>query len=458
MKKILLNTLLAFVLLGGPVTLNSVAAQKPPATSTNAAEQKNKQPDATPAATGDDKGGKNSDNKADKTEDNNKAATKTQTATKTRLSSKQNFAINDIIIHKDTIIFFSDIPEVKNAGVLVYGDDGIKTGSVTPAVFKETMQKKNGFHMGITPTIKDNRAAISVKYDSILDYDTYIFLTVVKKGNNWQKGDGLNTIGIKKGEPAQAATPILDIQASSSAIEDIQANNETDDDGFDEDNNQGSTSILGIVLEIVLLVLVLLAVAAAVVCFLKVKGLRKEIEELRDDLRQQTRQATNLSANTGMNDNHIGEIARREANNAVQTLRNELNQAMRSNAYQQQQAQPTATQPIPQQPQQPQQANIDTIDVEYNANENTFALKPTKLHHFRIFSRGGHYFFRLSDIVVGSELASQTWMGTISIYERCILYTMKNFNSTRINIVQDGELRKEGDRFVVVKKMVIELL
>lgn len=461
MKKILLNTLLAVLLFGGSAAPNSVAAQSKGA---DTQKQENVPMDAS-VTKQDNKTTENSHEKGDKKGDQTTVAIKGQTNATTnhppRLTSTENkyLLCVEIIIHKDTTIVFSDIPEVRSANVYIYGDNGENNGPVNKADFFLTMKKINLENRpGITPFItEDKRAAISIKYDSILATETYTFLTIVKKGEVWQQGKQI-MMGIKKGEPIQATTLNLNTQLSGTAKGNNQADAESYIEEYEVDTNQDDPYSFTLVLEIIFILLVLLALAASVFCFLKMKGLHKEMEELRTSMCQQIQQASNLSGSTGMNDNHIGEIARREANNAVQTLRNELNQAMHSAACQQQSSQPSFTQPLPQQPQQPQPADVDTTDVEYNANENTFVLKPTRIHHIRIFSQGGRYYFCLSDNVIGNELASQVWIGSIKTYERCIQYTMKNLNSTRIKVVENGELRKDGDRFVVAKKMVIELL
>lgn len=97
---------------------------------------------------------------------------------------------------------------------------------------------------------------------------------------------------------------------------------------------------------------------------------------------------------------------------------------------------------------------IDTDDVMYNPNDNSFSLKQTDLKIFRVFSRNGEYYYTIVD----NPAVRREMTGLIQSFQNCISYIVTGHESVSIEPVTEGKLRKDGNKFYVVSKLKVKFV
>ncbi len=87
----------------------------------------------------------------------------------------------------------------------------------------------------------------------------------------------------------------------------------------------------------------------------------------------------------------------------------------------------------------------DTDNVKYHQDDNSFTLEQGSIKIFRIYSKGGEYYYTIvNDSTVREEL-----IGTLQTFEGCLTYQTTDGVAKRIEPVKDGKLRKDGNKFYV---------
>lgn len=88
---------------------------------------------------------------------------------------------------------------------------------------------------------------------------------------------------------------------------------------------------------------------------------------------------------------------------------------------------------------------IDTDNVKYHQENNSFSLEQTDIKIFRIYSKKGEYYYTIvDDSAVREEL-----IGMLQMFEGCITYQTTDGVAKRVEPVTEGKLRKDGNKFYV---------
>ena len=88
---------------------------------------------------------------------------------------------------------------------------------------------------------------------------------------------------------------------------------------------------------------------------------------------------------------------------------------------------------------------MNTDDVKYNFDDNSFSLEKPETRIFRIFSDKGNYYYTIvEDLVIRKELAK-----VLKSYKNCITSQPSNCPADRIEPVKSGKLIKDGNKFYV---------
>ena len=95
--------------------------------------------------------------------------------------------------------------------------------------------------------------------------------------------------------------------------------------------------------------------------------------------------------------------------------------------------------------QKEKEQTIDTDDVRYNQQDNSFSLDQNDQKIFRIYSRNGDFYYTL----VNDNEIRQELIGMIQIFEGCITYQTTTGEDKRVEPVNDGKLRRDGNKFYV---------
>lgn len=89
--------------------------------------------------------------------------------------------------------------------------------------------------------------------------------------------------------------------------------------------------------------------------------------------------------------------------------------------------------------------SIDTDNVKYHQDDNSFSLEQTDIKIFKIYSKKGEYFYTIvDDPAVREEI-----IGMLQMFESCITYQTTDGIARRVEPVTDGKLRKEDNKFYV---------
>lgn len=88
---------------------------------------------------------------------------------------------------------------------------------------------------------------------------------------------------------------------------------------------------------------------------------------------------------------------------------------------------------------------IDTDNIKYHPDDNSFSLEQTDIKIFKIYSKKGEYFYTIvDDSAVREEI-----IGMLQMFESCITYQTTDGVARRVEPVTDGKLRKEDNKFYV---------
>ena len=93
-------------------------------------------------------------------------------------------------------------------------------------------------------------------------------------------------------------------------------------------------------------------------------------------------------------------------------------------------------------------SDINTDDVKYHSDDNSFTLEQTNMKIFRIYSKKGEYYYTIvDDLDVRKQLAAM-----LQELTKCLTYQTTEKAAERVEPVTDGKLIKRGDRFCVDEK------
>ncbi len=88
--------------------------------------------------------------------------------------------------------------------------------------------------------------------------------------------------------------------------------------------------------------------------------------------------------------------------------------------------------------------SINTDNVVYNWDNNSFSVGETEMKIFRIFSRENDFFYTLID----NEGLRDELLGIISSYDNCV-NVLANSNGKHLTVEKEGKLIKDGNNFIV---------
>lgn len=98
--------------------------------------------------------------------------------------------------------------------------------------------------------------------------------------------------------------------------------------------------------------------------------------------------------------------------------------------------------------------SIDTERVKYNPSDNSFTIEESETHIFRIYSQNESVFYTIVD---NSDIRTQLG-AMLQAFEGCITYQPPTLGASRIEPVNPGVLTKDGERFLVEKKLEIKFV
>jgi hypothetical protein len=88
---------------------------------------------------------------------------------------------------------------------------------------------------------------------------------------------------------------------------------------------------------------------------------------------------------------------------------------------------------------------LDTDQVKYHSDSNSFTIENVDNPVFRIYEKGNDFYYTIvDDIMTRKEL-----VGIIPSYAGCITYQTIEGEASSIEPVNPGKLYKDGNRFVV---------
>lgn len=88
---------------------------------------------------------------------------------------------------------------------------------------------------------------------------------------------------------------------------------------------------------------------------------------------------------------------------------------------------------------------MNTDDVKYDFDDNSFSLEKPETRIFRIYSDKGNYYYTIvEDIEIRKELAAM-----LNSFEKCITSQPSNCPADRVEPVKSGKLIKDGNKFYV---------
>lgn len=87
----------------------------------------------------------------------------------------------------------------------------------------------------------------------------------------------------------------------------------------------------------------------------------------------------------------------------------------------------------------------DTDNVKFHLEDNSFTLEQTDQKIFRIYSKGGEFYYT----IVNDSAVREEFSCMIQTFEGFLNYQSTGGEATSIEVVNDGKLRKDGNKFYV---------
>ena len=98
---------------------------------------------------------------------------------------------------------------------------------------------------------------------------------------------------------------------------------------------------------------------------------------------------------------------------------------------------------------------LDTTDITFNYGDSYFSLETNDKPIFRVYSKNGSYYYTLVD----NASVREELIGVIQSLSNYITYqSSTGIAAKRVEPVKDGELRRDGDRFHIVKPLEVKFV
>ena len=312
----------------------------------------------------------------------------------------------------------------------VYGDS--KRGGEEGRFAKEIKKMNPGLLKGFKfEKSSDNKSAtVNVVYDEMPDYASLILYTAKKKDTKGYCTDTFFPVVIVKGK-----------DGSSSSSPSASTNNGDTESANPEINETKKHNNMPFICTFLLVTFIVFLLIG---CILYKKRRRVSNENSRNDIPKATKKSSQKKEKNGqsqlLNDqqsqllfqmnNAVADFLRSEEGKRL--LKDALSQLL--NNQQSQQSLPPFPTPV-----------MNTDDVKYNFDDNSFSLEKPETRIFRIFSDKGNYYYTIvEDLEIRKELAK-----VLKSYENCITSQPSNCPADRIEPVKSGKLIKDGNKFYV---------
>lgn len=101
-----------------------------------------------------------------------------------------------------------------------------------------------------------------------------------------------------------------------------------------------------------------------------------------------------------------------------------------------------------------QESTLNTDNVIYDMDRNTFRIGETDIKIFQIYSQGGEYFYN----IIGNPNIREEFVSMIASYANCIsIIDQGNLNAKSVEPVKAGKLIRNGNSFIVDQNNKLEL-
>ena len=326
-------------------------------------------------------------------------------------------------------------------GVGIHGKD----------LFKSRTDTLNKYIKGVRFARVNEIATIQIKYSQIANNSTvYLYKAIHTEEDEWCPNykDTIKINIIKKSN----STISGDIKEEEPEVKpDNKAVTVPEEDVKGEDDNEKSEanfSLLNIAIVVLpFVVLVLVTVLINYILYRRNKKILNELSKKYLDLKEKVEQLDeDLKAKQNTSQKNKESIlgSQDELKNFIKTYLLEFKQQQEGNSNTQGNETIGNTN-VMVDSQKEKEQTIDTDDVRYNPKDNSFSLDQNDQKIFRIYSRNGDFYYTLvNDNEIRHEL-----IGMIQIFEGCITYQTTNGEAKRVEPVNDGKLRRDGNKFYV---------
>lgn len=331
------------------------------------------------------------------------------------------------------------IADIAPEGIKVYGDkvDNVTYGGEEDKRFNNNQVKPNKAIKGIKIDRVNGRVVLSVKFDDLsLDESEIKIYSAVHKGSKGYCPDKEFKIVVKKNNVKDAD------------LKEIVKKLEKDVDLLKENMEGPDKESHGILpLFIALLVGLLFG-------YLLFKQNRKVLEKLSDEFSNLKKIVDNGKKEDDVHgDSHHTESQEDKMKNSmtdedikrfiveqIKSLQTQFSPSTLQTTISDNSNMVTVINPV-----KKEEQFIDTDNVKFHLEDNSFTLEQSDQKIFRIYSKGGEFYYTIiNDSAVREEL-----IGMIQIFEGFLNLQLTAGEATRIEVVNDGKLRKDGNKFYV---------
>lgn len=375
-------------------------------------------------------------------------------------TSQKNYSVlkctNDTIeiaVSGDCDIVVADIAPSE---IKIYGDNGC--GGSNENYFEANQVRPNKKENGIKIVRENSRVVLRVTYNALKKAEVKIVSAIYKDsvrakpdkagyfpgdpfiilvGNDRQEGNNADSIAeyngssIPEGQYVCGGEKLISEDGVEEGCEQMQ-----------KDSDKGAYDILSL--------LIALLIGLLIGCFL-FKHNRKALKELSKECSDLKKLVDNLGNNSAQVISHHSTRQKSKENTPMMDddiKRFIVDQIKKMQTqYSSSVLQPTIVtssnvDPVANHFKKEEQA-IDTDNVKYHQDDNTFTLEQTEIKIFRIYSKKGEFYYTIvSDSAVREEL-----IGMLQMFEGCLTYQTTDSIAKRVEPVTDGKLIKDGNKF-----------
>lgn len=330
------------------------------------------------------------------------------------------------------------IADIAPNGIKVYGDkdDNVTYGGEGDNRFNDNQVKPNKAIKGIKIDRVNGRVVLSVKFDDLSDESEIKIYSAVHKGSKGYCPDKEFKIVVKKNNVKDAD------------LKEIVKKLEKDVDQLKENMEGPDKESHGILpLFIALLVGLLFG-------YLLFKQNRKVLEKLSDEFSDLKKIVDNGKKEDDVHgDSHHTESQEDKMKNSmtdedikrfiveqIKSLQTQFSPSTLQTTISDNSNMVTVINPV-----KKEEQFIDTDNVKFHLEDNSFTLEQSDQKIFRIYSKGGEFYYTIiNDSAVREEFSCM-----IQIFGGFLNYLSTGGEAKRIEVVSDGKLRKDGNKFYV---------